>query len=142
MKQYYMVEMDGVEDWCKTIASLEPLYKEDHVVVPEEDFFKVTVEKKRVNALNALTNGHVDEIICKIDVSDYLAQQEALAQNAMIERAMHRKMDEMKNLDTLKKFADKDPEFAELFNIYKNNLAVNSVDWTGAVKEDKSSNLF
>ncbi len=138
MKQYYKCEIDGVEGYCKTFASSEPLSKGDYVVVPDDDFFKVAVVRERANALKALTNDYVEEMICRIDVSRYLAQQEALTQNAMIERAMRRKMEEMKNLETLKKFADKDSEFAELFTIYRNNLSANPIDWTGAVKEDES----
>ena len=138
MKHYYKFEIDGEEDYCNVYSSDEPLRKGDYAVVPAEGFFKVACAKSQVNALAALTGGNVEDIICKIDVSAYLEKQNALAQNVLIERAMAKKMAELKNLDTLKKFADKDPEMAVLFETYKRNLSENPVDWSDAVNEDET----
>ena len=53
-----------------------------------------------------------------------------VAERMQIEKVMNMKMSELKTLDTLKKFADKDSDFKALFDMYQKTFAEKSPSWS------------
>lgn len=132
MKHYYRFEINYDEDTTVIYSSAEPLRKGDLAVVPlYGERFSVATVKEPVSALYALTNcADIDDIICTVNVSEYLNRQRVLAERMQIEKVMNMKMSELKTLDTLKKFADKDSDFKALFDMYQKTFAEKSPSWS------------
>lgn len=119
---YYKVKYnDGNEDVFGSPKTLKPNMV---VVIPVGDnSYTCGRIACKVSTLTGLVHeqdyGEVLPILSVIDVADFEKSRVAKVQMGNMERLLNQKMSELKTIDTLEKFAGKDPAFADLLNEYK-----------------------
>ncbi|TDW13101.1 hypothetical protein EDD63_1507 [Breznakia blatticola] len=106
--------------------------EKDWVVIPNYDNEPVCVQVvKLINQYEAITKYHQPlEIIDVVDMKSFRERQDASIRKRVLNDKMQEKIADIKMLDTLEKYAGKDPEMASLLIQYKE---LNSP--TGAIPE-------
>ena len=122
MKYYYEVQTNNYDSSIFFSEAL--LQKKDVVVIPvSDDEFEIGTITKKVSTTTGLKAevdyGEVLPIIQRVDVAEYIQSRQAKAKKAQVLSVLNAKMAEIKAMDTLEKFAGKDPAFASLLNEFK-----------------------
>ena len=65
----------------------------------------------------------LEDVICTVDVTEYLVKQKAISERSKLEELMDEKMAELKYEDQLKKTADRSADFKVLYEAYLKTLS-------------------
>lgn len=124
MKKYYRFMLNYDEDETEVYSTDLEMKKGDVAVLPGgDDSFCIGVVMGPVSEFFALTACQpVEEIVCAVNMVEFRARRDAEIKRMQIQQIMNRKMDEIKTMDTLKKYADKDSDFKRLFDLYQKTL--------------------
>ncbi|MDE8245114.1 hypothetical protein PT160_07705 [Erysipelothrix rhusiopathiae] len=118
---YYQVKEihNQIEVLCSTKIELE---KNDVVVIPDYSNEPVTARVQRtVPPYKALVSPiEPIEIIDKVEVKSWESALKKRTENKIIFEKMQSKINEIKTIEQLEKFAGKDDEMAELLRQYRN----------------------
>lgn len=113
----------------RVFSSDVTLEKESVVVIP--DSFgtptTATVEEKVEEYIALASDYEVEPIICVVDMKAYKKRMNAKNKRAMVLKKMQDKMQEVKLVESLKKYAEKDDVMRTLFKEYENTLKENEV---------------
>lgn len=118
---YYFETKEFNETDTRIFKSNEKVTKGDIVVIYcNYSQHPITAEVvKIVDELTALTTRYeIDEVISVINMKNYNEKLENKKAELLLEQAMRSKIEEVKMLDTFKKFADKDPEMQSMLEHY------------------------
>ena len=127
MKHYYRFILNYDEDETRIFISPKELKKDDVAVVHSYGKqFAIGTVLEPVSELEALI-GHqrkcIEDVICLVDVTNYLKKQQALSERSKLEELMDEKMAELKYEDQLKKTADRSADFKVLYEAYLKTLS-------------------
>ena len=126
---YYNVALNYDEYDLAVYSTTKSLKKGDLVIVDDYNNRLVIGEiDSEISELKAITeHTEIAEIYSIIDTKAWQDNLKKRIERVQIERIMDRKMNELKALDTLKKFADKDGEFKVLFERYQATFNENTL---------------
>lgn len=113
----------------RVFSSDVPLEKESVVVIPDSygTPTTATVEEKVEEYIALASDYEVEPIICVVDMKAYKKRMNAKNKRAMVLKKMQDKMQEVKLVESLKKYAEKDDVMRTLFKEYENTLKENEV---------------
>ncbi|MFV0479855.1 MAG: hypothetical protein ACK5LZ_04730 [Anaerorhabdus sp.] len=118
--KYYNVETIESEEVYLVSHTIE-LEKNSIVII--SNYMGEVVSAKVLEPVceyTALVSGkEVDKILHVMNLTEWHARKQAKMQKAQLERIMKDKIDVIKNLELLEKYAGKDSDFATLLNEYK-----------------------
>lgn len=140
MKHYYRFILNYDEDETRIFISPKELKKDDVAVVHSYgEQFAIGTVLEPVSELEALT-GHqrkcIEDVICLVDVTNYLKKQQALSERSKLEELMDEKMAELKYEDQLKKTADRSADFKVLYEAYLKTLSLVTDDVNEILDEE------
>lgn len=109
--------LDGSEKLlCSSLISLE---KKDIVVLELRERFVTARIQNSVEELSALLSDEKPiEIIQKIEIRDYLQKKENKTKRLLLINEMEEKCKEVKLMETLKKYSERDEEMKSLYDSY------------------------
>lgn len=113
----------------RVFSSDVTLEKESVVVIPDSygTPTTATVEEKVEEYIALASDYEVEPIICVVDMKAYKKRMNAKNKRAMVLKKMQDKMQEVKLVESLKKYAEKDDVMRTLFKEYENTLKENEV---------------
>ena len=117
--KYY--ELETIESEVIVLQSHPTELKKGTVVVVGLDCEVVTAKViNEIDDYTALVTGNeIQEIIQVIDLENFHKKLKGKSQKAQIARIMKNKIEEIKMIETLEKYAGKDSEFSVLLETYK-----------------------
>ena len=119
MKYYELMCIESEE---KILQSSVQELKNGAVVVVGHSYGDVVTAKviKEIDEYTALVSGdEIPKIIQVVDLKEFYSQRKAKAQKSQIERIMKGKIEEIKMIEQMEKFAGKDSDFGILLETYK-----------------------
>lgn len=119
MKYYRLETVESQESYLK--SSERELKENDVVVVIDYDCMPVTARAlKEIDKYTALVSGEeIEPIFAYLDMTEINRLKEGKIRRNQIERIMKEKIEEVKMLETLEKYAGKNEEFGALLIAYK-----------------------
>ena len=127
MKHYYRFIINYDEDETRIFISPKELKKGAVAVVHSYgEQFAIATVLEPVSELEALTGYQrkcLEDVICTVDVTEYLVKQKAISERSKPEELMDEKMAELKYEDQLKKTADRSADFKVLYEAYLKTLS-------------------
>lgn len=127
MKHYYRFIINYDEDETRIFISPKELKKGAVAVVHSYgEQFSIATVLEPVSELEALTGYQrkcLEDVICTVDVTEYLVKQKAISERSKLEELMDEKMAELKYEDQLKKTADRSADFKVLYEAYLKTLS-------------------
>lgn len=119
MKFYYVCESQENEREYVCCHNAE-LKTKDFIAIEVSQHFIIAKVGKRIDELDVLTNNYdAKEVIQAIDVSKYIANKEAKVKRILLMASLEDKCKEVKLLETLKKYSEKDDEMREMFSMFE-----------------------
>ncbi|WP_159649779.1 hypothetical protein [Erysipelothrix aquatica] len=121
MKHYIVREIEsGREVLCVSEKSLK---KDDYIVIASYEDLPVTaVVVETISHYKAIRLNQEPEIIIDtVNVKSWLEQREEEVAKSVLLSKMQNKISEIKMVETLEKYAGRDPEMLSLLNEYKGN---------------------
>ncbi|MEG3039463.1 MAG: hypothetical protein RR788_04095 [Erysipelotrichaceae bacterium] len=110
---------DGEEKFLCSCNQL--LEKKDYVVVEIENEFMVARIKNKVDELEAMLSGaNSKEVIQKIEMKEYFVKKENKVKRLLLLSEMEEKCKEVKMLETLKKYSDRDEDMKAMYEQFEN----------------------
>lgn len=122
----YVVAREIETDQERLYITDKVLKKDDIIVVPNYEDLPVTaIVIEKISHYQAIRSKQEPEtIIDTVNVIGWLAEREKLVDREVLLDKMQKQISEIKMLETLEKYAGKDPSMLELLNEYKGNSTV------------------
>lgn len=122
----YFIVREINEGYERLYESDRKVAKGDYVVIANYDDVPVTAEVlELVSKYQALTSSRKPEpIIDSVNIKEWKANREKQLDNAILLDKMQEKVQEIKTLEVLEKYAGKDPAMLELLNQYKGQSSI------------------
>lgn len=109
---------------ARVFSSNAPIEKESTVVIPDSYGVPITaIVVEKVEEYIALSNDYeVEPIICVVDMKEYKKRLSDKNKKALVLKKMQDKMGEVKLIESLKKYAEKDDSMRALFKEYESTI--------------------
>jgi len=117
MKKFYFYGTDLNDNYQQLYVSEQEVKVGGFVIVDNGNLEPITVKVvKFVNELNAITSNEcIDEIIAVVDMQDYLDKKRAEYSRRKLQDKMKTEIENIKMLETLKKYSTGSPAMKELY---------------------------
>ncbi|MDQ0362530.1 hypothetical protein [Breznakia pachnodae] len=124
MKKYYFLAIAVNEEYGsepRIYSSTKKIKKNDYVVIPNYDEEPITAQvTSLISEIDAITKyRYITDVIDVVDMKAYTDKRTAQYKKQVLNDKMQELITQQKNLDTLEKYAGKNPEMARLLEELK-----------------------